>query len=183
MLAAGDYGRDDQADLMFVNFKSTDDAGHRWGMTSSETATTLRAMDRALGRLIRYLDSAVGRDGYVMMLTADHGQTPYPEESGGWPVAGGQLKDDVNAEFDRTDNGVDLVDRVVSAGLYVRPDELEDAGASLAEIAEWVSGYPARENLLPGRSLPEGWEGRGSEPLFDAVLVGRKLAARSCAAG
>jgi predicted AlkP superfamily pyrophosphatase or phosphodiesterase len=183
MLGTGEYGRDVQADLMYVNFKSTDDAGHRWGMTSSETAATLRAMDSALGRLIRYLDSEVGRDEYVMMLTADHGQTPYPEESGGWPVAGGQLKDDVNDEFDRTDNGVDLVDRVVSAGLYVRPDELEDAGGSLAEIAEWVSGYPAQENLLQGQSLPEGWEGRGFEPLFDAVLVGRKLAGRSCAAG
>ena len=183
MLALGDYGRDPQADLMFVNFKSTDDAGHRWGMTSPETATTLRAMDKALGRLIHYLDAEVGHDGYVMMLTADHGQTPYPEESGGWPVAGGQLKDDVNDEFDRTDNGVDLVDRVVSAGLYVRPDELEDGGWSIAEIADWVAGYSARENLLPGQSLPEGWEGRGSEPLFDAVLVGRNLAGRSCAAG
>ncbi|MGI8707677.1 MAG: alkaline phosphatase family protein [Actinomycetota bacterium] len=183
MLTAGDYGRNADPDLLFVNFKSGDDAGHRWGMTSAETGATLRAIDAALARLIRFLDAEFGRDAYVMMLTADHGQTPYPEESGGWPVAGGQLKDDVNAEFDHSDNGVDLVDRVVSAGLYVRPDELDDGDASLEDIADWVVGYSARENLVEDESLPEGWGGRGSEPLFDAVLVGRKVAGRSCAAG
>ena len=89
MLGTGDYGSDAQADLMYVNFKSTNDAGHRWGMASPETSATLRAMDEALARLIRYLDSEVGRDEYVMMLTADHGQTHTRRNraAGRWPAA------------------------------------------------------------------------------------------------
>ncbi|MBA3350022.1 MAG: alkaline phosphatase family protein, partial [Actinobacteria bacterium] len=104
-IAATHIGEDPIPDLLYVNFKMTDDAGHSWGMTSPETADVLRAQDRALRRLVRSLDRTVGPKRWALMVTADHGQMPYPRESGGWAIAGSELQADANAALDHTDNG------------------------------------------------------------------------------
>ena len=180
LIALERLGRDRWQDVLFVNFKSVDDAGHNWGMTSKETGETLRATDDALRRLMRFLDREVGRGRWATLITADHGQTPYPEESGAWPIGGAELQRDVNERFDRNDNDVPLADRVSSPGVYVNREELQANDVSLDRIARWVAGYTVGENLKEGESMPSAFEGREDEPLFDAALAGSRLAGLSC---
>jgi hypothetical protein len=173
-------GADRVSDLLYVNFKSSDGAGHQWGMTSKETAAAISAQDAALRRLVSFLDRGIGTGRWVLMLTADHGQTRYPEESGAWPIQGSELKRDVNAALDNTDNGIDLIDRVSSPGAYVNRPELARNGISLREVARWIVGYSVGENLKEGEQMPKSFRGREDERLFDAVLAGPRLAAMSC---
>ncbi|MDQ3751469.1 MAG: alkaline phosphatase family protein, partial [Actinomycetota bacterium] len=162
------------------NFKMSDDAGHSWGMTSPETADALRAQDRALGRLVRSLNSTVGRRRWVVMLTADHGQMPYPHESGGWAIAGSELQADANAALDHTDNRIDLVEFVKSAGMYVRRDDLRPNGLVLKDVAQWAWDYRIEDNLRQGERIPASYVGGPGDRLFDAALAGRRLAAGRC---
>ena len=180
LIAVERLGRDRWQDVLFVNFKSVDDAGHNWGMSSRETGETLRATDSALRRLVRFLDAEVGRGRWATVITADHGQTPYPEESGAWPIGGAELQRDINHRFDRNDNDVLLADRVSSPGVYVNRDELAANHITLDQVARWVAGYTVGENLKQGESLPSAFEGREDEPLFDAALAGSRLAGLSC---
>jgi hypothetical protein len=173
-------GRDRWADVLFVNFKSVDDAGHNWGMSSAETGETLRATDSALRRMVRFLDREVGRGRWATLVTADHGQTPYPEESGAWPIGGAELQRDINERFDRNDNDVPLADRVSSPGVYVNRDELASNDVTLERVAGWIAGYTVGENLKQGEDLPERFGGREDEALFDAALAGSRLAGLSC---
>ena len=171
------FGADGVTDLLYVNFKQPDDAGHRFGMTSPEVGILLEAVDDALGRMAGFLDRTVGKRGWVTIVTADHGQSRRPEQSGGWPIHGGELKDDMNEAFD-DDDGTPLVRRITSAGIFV--DEAELAELALSEVARWLLDYAAEDNLSEGDALPRTWEGRRSEPLFEVVMAGRKVVDRTC---
>ena len=70
--------------MLFVELKPTDFGGHLWNMVASEEEFVLRAQDRVLEQLVVALDRKVGRNNYVLGITADHGQTPMPETVGGF---------------------------------------------------------------------------------------------------
>lgn len=180
LVASEGFGGDPVPDLLYVNFKTPDDAGHTWGLTSPETGDALEATDDALKRFVRFLNATVGRGRWVVMVTADHGQMPYPHESGGWAIAGYELFEDANAALDKTDNGIDLVEFVKSAGMYVRRDDLEPNGVTLKDIAEWAVDYRVEDNLKDGESIPAAFRGEPGDHLFDAALAGGRLGATSC---
>lgn len=81
-IEAHDFGADDVSDLLYVNFKTSDIAGHKFGMTSMEVGAAFEAQDENLRKLVEFLDGHVGENQWVIFVSADHGQTPYPEESG-----------------------------------------------------------------------------------------------------
>ncbi len=78
MIEREPLGSDDITDLLFVNLKTPDYVGHRYGPDSPEIRETLTALDRDVTRVIAALDSKVGRDRYVVAITADHGMPPEP---------------------------------------------------------------------------------------------------------
>lgn len=178
LIETAGMGRDRVPDLLYVNFKSSDNAGHSWGMTSPEVGAALRAQDDALRALVDALDARAGRGRWALFVTADHGQTPYPRQSGGWPIGGGELKDDVNGVFDRRDDGVELVDRVPSPGAFVRRDELGANGVTLRDIARWLAHYTVAENARTG--VPAWYAGRPDDPVFDALMIGGRVVAGRC---
>jgi hypothetical protein len=171
LIESGGFGRDHVPDLLYVNFKPLDDAGHMWGLTSPEMGLTVRAQDTQLRSLVSSLDRAVGKGRWVLMLTADHGFTPYPDESGAWPIGGGELARDANEALDRTDDGVDVVDRVSSPGAYVNREQLRLNDLALRDVAQWMADYTVQQNLKEGEVLPKDFEGREGELLFDAAVA------------
>ena len=174
------FGADDVPDLLYANFKTSDIAGHRYGMSSDEVGEIFEAQDESLRKLVRYLDRAVGEREWVIFLTADHGQTPYPYESGAWPIYGGELARDLNEVFDKTDDDVNLVRSVGAAGVYVQLDALEENDAKLWKMARWIAGYTVGENLKEGEKMRKNFEGREDELLMDAVLAKKRVAAIAC---
>lgn len=68
-------------DLLAITVSSHDYAGHYWGQESWERFDILRHVDRVLGEFMAHLDETVGKDGYAMVLTSDHGAVPLIERS------------------------------------------------------------------------------------------------------
>jgi hypothetical protein len=171
------FGRDATPDLLFVNFKMADEAGHRWGMTSQRVGTVIAAMDRSLRRLVGWLNQRVGREGWALILTADHGQMPYPWESGAWAASGGGLAEDLNEAFDDNDNGVALTLKAISAGVYLNLEEVAELNVDLEDVGRWLVDYTVEDNS--NGDIPEWWKGERSDRIFDAVVVqGRKVVSR-----
>jgi hypothetical protein len=73
-------GRHDGTDVLGVSFSSPDLIGHAFGPWSQEVQDTYARLDRTIGALLDRIDALVGRDRYVVALTADHGATPIPEQ-------------------------------------------------------------------------------------------------------
>ena len=66
-------GKGKQTDMLCVSYSQTDVIGHEYGTRSEQTDAAYLQLDRDLGRLLKALDEQVGRDNYLLFLTADHG--------------------------------------------------------------------------------------------------------------
>jgi predicted AlkP superfamily pyrophosphatase or phosphodiesterase len=100
-------GRGDATDLLAVSLSTTDAIGHAFGPDSREIHDQVLRLDRYLGWFLDRLFDRYGRDKLLIVLTADHAVTPYPDFSRqhGHPqaqfVSLDTLVSAVNQELDR----------------------------------------------------------------------------------
>ena len=66
-------GRGEETDMLCVSYSQTDVIGHKWSTRGDRTDEAYLQLDKDLARLMKALDEQVGRDGYLLFLTADHG--------------------------------------------------------------------------------------------------------------
>src|SRR5205823_13580911 len=74
-------GQHEGTDVLGVSFSSPDIVGHGFGPRSQEVQDIYAQLDRTIGALLDRLDALVGRDEYVVALTADHGVAMIPEQA------------------------------------------------------------------------------------------------------
>lgn len=75
-------GTDDGApDILTVSLSGHDYVNHAFGAESRLSHDHVLHLDRLFQAFFRDLDAMVGRDNYVVVLTADHGFMPAPETS------------------------------------------------------------------------------------------------------
>lgn len=77
-LALGTSNR--RVDLLAVSLSSTDAVGHRYGPDSRELHDQLLQLDRYLGQFLDSLDALRDARRLLVVLTADHGVAPYPDQ-------------------------------------------------------------------------------------------------------
>ena len=80
-------GQGRTTDFLGVSFSVVDGVGHLFGPRSHEIQDVLARLDRTLGMLLAHLDAKVGKNNYVLGLSADHGVAEIPETVGGGRVA------------------------------------------------------------------------------------------------
>ncbi len=73
-----DLGQDNTTDFLAVSCSSTDYIGHRYGPNSIEIEDTYLRLDKDLEEFFNYLDKQVGKNNYMVFLTADHGAAHVP---------------------------------------------------------------------------------------------------------
>jgi predicted AlkP superfamily pyrophosphatase or phosphodiesterase len=122
-------GRGAGVDFLGVSFSGPDRVGHQFGPDSQEIQDLLVRLDRTLGTLFDRLDAVVGRDGYVVALTADHGVTPIPAQLAARGASAGTLQPSTIVE---------RVEAVLAAGL--------GPGQHVA----WLDGLNMNLYLAPG---------------------------------
>jgi arylsulfatase A-like enzyme len=66
-------------DYLSVSLSSNDYIGHAYGPSSVEYEDNLLRLDAGLGKFLAFLDSTIGRDRFVVVLSADHGADEIPE--------------------------------------------------------------------------------------------------------
>ncbi len=73
-------GQGNATDLLFVGLSACDALGHGFGPRSREMEDYFIKLDEYLGNFLDFLDTTIGRDGYLLSLSSDHGVMPMPEE-------------------------------------------------------------------------------------------------------
>jgi predicted AlkP superfamily pyrophosphatase or phosphodiesterase len=68
-------------DLLSVSLSTTDYVGHTYGPDSREIHDQVVRLDRSLGLFLQQLFVRYGSGNVLIVLTADHGVTPFPERS------------------------------------------------------------------------------------------------------
>ena len=175
------YGQDEVADLFFVNYKSTDLVGHEFNMLEPEEKEALEEQDRQLREIVRFLDQNVGRKNYVLGITADHGMTPFPEDTGGWNIIMTETSGDIEAEFDKETPDTPLI--LSNRGYQIMLDkkEMKLNNVQPEEVARFLREYTIGDNAPTKDSLGK-FSQRTAERVFLTALTPEELkAAVDCA--
>src|SRR5437870_1701406 len=140
-------------DLLAVSLSTTDYVGHAYGPDSREIHDQVVRLDRYLGRFLEQLFVRYGKSNVLVVLTADHGVTPFPERSRmlGHPGAVRVIPDTifqrVNAALDQRAGGGDWLQ--FESGMLLLPDraKLVDGGATADSV---VADVATRLRALAG---------------------------------
>ena len=129
-------GQDDAPDILAVSLSSHDYINHAWSAESRLSHDHLLQLDRLFQDFFRHLDSSVGKDNYVLVLTADHGFMPAPEVSrmrglDAGRVTSSQVLAKLNTELEKR-FGEPKLALYFSASSLVLDKKLTRAGASSA---------------------------------------------------
>ena len=178
LIDAEQLGADDAPDLLMVGLSAADYIGHRYGPWSEETHDQYARLDEYLGEFMAHLDRQIGRDRYVLVLTADHGVMPIPEQMVSLGLAAGRtVSDDLLADLEP------IVQAAVERGVIpVMPRlgyifgvvfDFDDADVSEMQIdaltnlvADYLRSRPdvaatfTAAELQAGSAANDGWLGR-----------------------
>jgi hypothetical protein len=171
VLTGEGFGQDDIPDLFFTNYKELDLVGHEYNMVNPEVRSVLMYTDAELAVLEAYLNQSVGRNRWVMIVTADHGQQPEASAIDAWPISVMAMAADLTAHLD-LERG-ELVQQTRVTGLWLDRGALKSAGGSLGEAAEFLLDYTIEDNAQG--DIPAEYRSRRKENLLEAVLPTRRL--------
>jgi len=71
-------GQDQFPDLLAISFSSPDIIGHNVGPRAVEIEDTYLRLDKDIAEILKTLDETVGKNNYLVFLTADHGGADVP---------------------------------------------------------------------------------------------------------
>jgi predicted AlkP superfamily pyrophosphatase or phosphodiesterase len=163
-IAGEALGQDEVPDILAISLSAHDYINHRFSAESRFSHDHLLQLDRLLQDFFRHLDTTVGRDSYIAMLTADHGFMPAPEftaqqglRSG--RINGGQLLTRVNSGLEEAfgagkwvsfSGSALLLNKQLLAQQRVDPDEVAEEARSLLLEEPGIAAAYTREELASG---------------------------------
>ena len=162
-------------DVLVVNLSTNDYVGHAWGPNSPEVMDISVVTDRLLGRLFTKLNKTVpgGIDNVAIVVTADHGVAPIPEEAQGYRIESARVTTSVaraiDAALDAKYGPADWVmgDAVFEQNVYLnraeiaertlRPEQVEMVALDAAlKVPGMFAGF-TRTQLMDGRLPSWPW--------------------------
>jgi predicted AlkP superfamily pyrophosphatase or phosphodiesterase len=151
-ITSEELGKDTITDFLTVSFSSTDYVGHLTGPRSVETQDTYLRLDKTIADFLDYLDKTIGKDNYLIFLTADH--------AGAENV--NYLKDnkyDVNSiepreiskglsKFSQDTFGDNLVLNYSNFNLYLNKEIIKNKGLDLLKVKQAFKDYLMTQNQV-----------------------------------
>ncbi len=147
------FGADAMPDLLYLNFKEIDYISHIWAVGSPEMNDAVVVQDLALRRFVGFLNRTVGKGRWVLVVTADHGAMPLPEDSGGFQISTAPIEAGINERFDTDGDDVPIVDLVQPTQVFLNVDELEQNGSTVADVARYVMTLTQAQTAGGGTSV------------------------------
>jgi predicted AlkP superfamily pyrophosphatase or phosphodiesterase len=171
-------GKRGVVDLLGVSFSAVDYVGHDFGPQSHELQDTLIRLDRTLGLLLATLDQTLGRDGYTLGLSADHGVGEIPEATSASGRDAGRL---LNAETRKIAEDAmiaahgpgEYVAHVEYTELYLTPNARIRAARNMSFLKPMIDALSEHRGVL--RVMPTaGLEKKraSSDPIERAAALG-----------
>ncbi len=144
-------GQDKQTDFLCISFSTPDIVGHAFGPYSVEMEDLYIRLDLEIAKLIKELEERVGKDKFVLFLTADHAVVPNPQYLIDKKLPGGFMFKEANLilldEEIKATFGADLILTVVNNNIYLDHETIDVLKINKVAV----------ENLIAERV--SNWEG------------------------
>ena len=171
MLEREPLGHDEITDLLYVNFKAPDQAAHQWTLESEQERLAIESVDQGIAQVKETLDRLHG-DGYLMLITADHGQTEASSKR--VTLIQGKVVRDVQAALAAGQED-SLIEKTASTTYFLDEEALEEAGRTREEVADFLSAYRYSDYTKGGPQLPSRVDVSPNDYVFKAVFPGTAL--------
>lgn len=138
-------GQDGQTDMLCISFSTPDIIGHAFGPYSVEIEDTYLRLDLEIEKLLNALNEQVGKNQYVLFLTADHAVVPVPQFLEDHNLPGGyffidtniyQLREEVKNKY-----GADLIEEQENLNIYLNHNRIDSLNIEIEEVAEFVKKF------------------------------------------
>jgi hypothetical protein len=178
MVESLQLGADERTDFLGVSFSSPDLVGHAFGPGSQEVQDMYAHLDVTIGALLDRLDARVGRDRYVVALTADHGVALVPETAAANRNEAGRVSTSRIADaLERTAQAAvagsgPFIARVNSSDVYFTDgtyEKLTKAPAALDAIVAALAAQPGVARVFKREQLLAG--GAAADPALRAAAL------------
>lgn len=144
-------GKSNQTDFLTVSFSSPDIIGHATGPNSVEIEDTYLRLDRNIEELLTRLDAEVGKNNYVVFLTADHAVVDVPQSLKDRRIAAGNfidtksLKGELNSMLQTHFPGKTIVESISNNQVFFNAESFggdpKSAGIDLLIATDLVMNY------------------------------------------
>lgn len=166
-------------DFLAISYSTPDIAGHAFGPYSVEIEDMYLRLDREIARLIKELEQQVGKDNFVLFLTADHAVVPVPQYLVDHKLPGGYLfydamKDSIR-QVSQRQFGCDLLLAIDNNNVYLDWDLMrinklhaDDVTQAFCEI---LRNWPGVKRVFTAKELEQG---TSDDVWYDMVRKGYK---------
>lgn len=152
-------------DILAVSLSATDLAGHDFGPLSQEVMDLVVRSDKQIGELLDWVYGKLGHDNVLVVLSADHGGVPMPEQLAAMGFSAGRIKKKTIKEavekalHDKFGGDKWLLaledphvflDRKKIAEKKLDPELVERVAGAAAAAIPGVGGFFTREELMRG---------------------------------
>jgi len=147
-----ELGKDNITDFLTVSFSSTDYVGHLTGPRSVETQDTYLRLDKTIADFLAYLDKTVGKDNYLIFLTADHAGAENVNflKDNKYEVNSVEPKEITKglSKFSIDAYGDNLVLNYSNFNLYFNKDIIKNKGLDLSKVKQSFKEYLMTQNQV-----------------------------------
>ena len=146
---AENLGKGANTDFLALSFSSTDYVGHQFGPNSIEAEDTYLRLDKDLAEFLKFLDSYVGKNDYLVFLSADHGAAHAPAYANSVKLpansmANRAVQDSLEVFLKKQYGSGDWVTAFMNYQIYLNHALIESKKINMAEMQEKVANYLLR---------------------------------------
>lgn len=131
-------------DLLAISLSAIDLAGHTFGPSSQEVQDIVVRLDQQLGVFLDWLYARLGEQNVTVLVTADHGATPVPEQMAALGFDAGRIKKKTITEVVEAA----LTARFGAAGSAAGPIGAKDKPAVPAKEAKGPKADPKADKWI-----------------------------------
>ncbi|HEV8079732.1 MAG TPA: alkaline phosphatase PafA [Chitinophagaceae bacterium] len=139
-------GNNNITDFLALSISGTDYIGHSFGPNSVETQDAYLRLDNDIAEFLKYLDTKIGKNNYLLFLSADHGVAHVPSflKEHNTPAevySSSALATGINELVEFKFNIKNVVQVVVNYQVYLNTIKIEKENKSSEEIKQAVIKY------------------------------------------
>lgn len=143
------------SDFLAISLSSTDYIGHAFGPNSIEVEDTYLRLDRDIAVFLNYLDAKLGKGGYLVFLTADHGVAHIPGYAKENKMPAGLLDDALisrvlNDSLQKQFKVPGLVEDIINYQVYLNTNLLRKNSLDKRLVKHFVIGQLLKYNGMAG---------------------------------
>ena len=136
-------GKSPKTDFLTISFSSPDYVGHAFGPNSIEIEDTYLRLDKDIAEILTSLDNSLGKNNYLVFLSADHGVADVPGFSQSQKLPAGVLDygetmKEVKSALKSAFGEGEFIRAEDNSQLYLNANIMEEKKVSYAQIYEIV---------------------------------------------